>query len=178
MEEQYTPGQQSPQSIQPLTLDNASTSETSAQESPRQATHEESKKELLQAIEGSADILATATTTLTLFPDTLTLDRAKVTVTKRTFFQAAEVVSMRIEDILNVTATVGPLFGTVKVVSRVLNPEKPYVIGKFWREDAVRLKRIIQGYVIALQRRIDCSVMPTQELVGMLDKLGEDEHGA
>lgn len=176
MEDQIVSGQQSPQNVQPLDQGSAPPAAL-AQGQPHRATHEESKKELLQAIEGSTDVLATATTTLTFFPDTLTLDRAKVTVAKRTFFRAAEVVSMRIEDILNVTATVGPLFGTVKVISRVLNPEKPYVIGKFWREDAIRLKRIIQGYVIALQRQIDCSVMPTRELTLMLDKLGEDEHG-
>lgn len=142
----------------------------------RAASPEESRHELQEAIKGSNDILAKSSTTLTLFPDTLTVDRAKLTVTKRTFLQTAEVMSMRIEDILNVTATVGPLFGSIKIVSRVLNAEKPYTIGRFWRSDAIRLKRITQGYVIALQRHIDCSALPTAELVRMLDSIGEDEH--
>jgi len=162
----------------PGSLTNQGTSQVSPlqpQEPIRHTSPEQSKRELQQAINGSTDALATASTAFTFFPDTLTLDRAKVTITKRIFFQAAEVVSMRIEDILNVTATVGPLFGTVKIVSRVFNDEKPYTIGKFWRQDASRLKRIIQGYVIALQRRIDCSTIASAELVPMLDKLGEDE---
>lgn len=137
---------------------------------------EESRQELQEAIKGSNEVLAAASTVLTLFPDTLTIDRAKLTVTKRTFFSSAEVVSMRIEDVLNVTATVGPLLGSVKIVSRVLNTEKPYTIGRFWRRDAVRLKRITQGYVIALQRNIDCSALPVRELASMLDHLGEDTH--
>lgn len=146
------------------------------QSEPRTPTPEESREELQEAIRGSNEVLATATTTLTLFPDTLTVDRAKLTVTKRTFFSTAEVMSMRIEDVLNVTATVGPFFGSVKIVSRVLNTEKPYAVGRFWRRDAIRLKRITQGYIIALQRGIDCGSLPTRELAAMLDKLGEDDH--
>lgn len=143
---------------------------------PRVMTPEESKKELKAAIRGSNEVLATATTTFTLFPDTLTVDRAKLTIAKRSFFRVAEVMSMRIEDILNVTTMVGPFFGNIKIVSRVLNSEQAYTVGRFWRGDAERTKRITQGYVIALQRNIDCSTLPTKELVDMLDKLGQDNH--
>ncbi len=67
-------------------------------------------------------------------------------------------MSMRIEDILNVTASIAPFVGSVKIVSRVLNSENPYAIGPFWRHDAVHLKRIIQGYVIALRYRLQCAI--------------------
>lgn len=144
----------------------------------RTLTPQESKQELREAIKGSNQVLVTATTALSLFPDTLTVDRAKLTITKRTFFRTAEVMSMRIEDILNVTATVGPFLGTVKIVSRVMNSEQSSTIGPFWRRDAVRAKRITQGYIIALQRGIDCSALGTRELADMLDKLGQDTHEA
>lgn len=144
--------------------------------SARNMTPEESKKELKEAIKGSNQVLATATTTLTLFPDTMTIDRAKVTITKRAFFRTAEVMSMRIEDILNVTATVGPFFGNVKIMSRVMSTDQAETVGRFWRHDAVRLKRITQGYIIALQRHIDCSSLETKELSRMLERLGADEH--
>jgi hypothetical protein len=137
-------------------------------------TPQQARQELAEAIHGSHEILATATTAFKLFADTLTVDRAKLTVTKRQFWKTAEVMSIRIEDVLNVTATVGPLLGTVTFTSRVFNTEKPYSINGFWREDALRLKRITQGYVIALQRGIDCSSLPTRELATMLDKLGID----
>lgn len=143
----------------------------------RQMTPDESRHELRQAIRGSNEVLAKATTVLVLFPDNLSVDRAKVTVTKRSFIRSAEVMSIRVEDILNVTATVGPIFGSVKIISRVMNNERPYRIGIFWRSDALRMKRIIQGYVIALQRKIDCSNLPAKELADMLDRLGEDAHG-
>ncbi len=152
------------------------TSPPVADTQPRVMTPEESKEELKAAIQGSNEVLATATTVLTLIPDTFTVDRAKLTVAKRTFFRTAEVMSMRIEDVLNVTSTVGPLFGTVKIVSRVLNNEQSTTIGRFWRSDAMRLKRITQGYIIALQRDIDCSSLGTKELAQMLDELGQDDH--
>lgn len=154
------------------------TSPPAIEQEVRSATPEETRQELQAAIKGSNQVLVTARTGLSLFPDTITVDRAKLTVTKRTFMRSAEVMSIRIEDILNVTATVDPFFGSVTVVSRVMNSEKPYTVGRFWRADALRLKRITQGYIIALQRNIDCSAISTKELIGMLNKLGKDDHTA
>lgn len=146
-----------PQQVQPLSPD-------------------EARQQLTDAISGSNEVLARATTVLSIFPDTLAVDRAKLTVTKRSFWRSGEVVSSRIEDLLSVTATVGPIFGNIKITSRIMSPDKPYEIRHFWRDDALRLKRVIHGYIIALQRGIDCSSLPTNELAVMLDKLGEDIH--
>lgn len=142
----------------------------------RHMTADETREELEQAIEGSNQVLARADTLLTLFPDSMIVDRAKVTITKRAFFRVAEVMSIRIEDILNATSTVGPFLGTVSIVSRVMNEDQTAHIGKFWRKDAKRLKRVIQGYVIALERGIDCTQLDVEELSGMLEKLGADNH--
>lgn len=133
----------------------------------------EARKELEQAIKGSHEILEAATTVwpFTPFPDTVAIDRAKVTITHRTFFKVAEIVSIRIEDILNVTANVGPMFGSLHIVSRVLSPDKPYEIKFLWRDDALRLKRIMQGYVIAIQKKIDVTPLATKELADMLNEL-------
>ena len=143
---------------------------------PRSTSAEETRHELKQAIEGSNQVLASAHTVLALFSDTVIIDRAKVTVTKRQFFRTAEVMSVRIEDVLNATCTVGPFFGTVGIVSRVMNENQTTAIGRFWRSDAKRLKRVLQGYIIALQRNIDCSSLGTGELASMLEELGADNH--
>jgi hypothetical protein len=139
-------------------------------------TAEETKQELQQAIVGSNEVLAQATTVFTPFADILTLDRAKLTVTKRRFVRSAEVMSIRIEDVLNVTAAVDFFFGSIKISSRVMNADNPYTIGYFWRKDAIHLKRVTQGYIIAMQRSIDCSSLAAAELTAMLDQLGEDNH--
>jgi hypothetical protein len=142
------------------------------------ASPEATRQKLQQAIQSSNDVLFTATTALQLFPDTITVDRSKITITRRKFVGTAEVLSFRIEDILNVHATVGPFLGRVMIISRVFSTDTPQMVGKFWRSDAMRLKRIIQGYVIATQNQIDCTALSIEDLVNMLDELGQDEHPA
>ncbi len=133
------------------------------------------QEELVQAIGDAHDILVRAKTVfpLTLFPDTLTVDRTKLTITHRDFFKSAEVLSIQIEDILNVTATVGPVFGSVKLSTRFFDPDKPYTVDHFWRADALKVKRIMQGYMIARQKEVDCSALSTSELARLLDELGK-----
>lgn len=133
------------------------------------------RQKLVQAIGDSYDVLVRANTVfpLTLFPDTITIDRAQLTITRRTFLYTAEVLSIRIEDILNVTANVGPFFGSIRIATRFFNPDKPYVINYFWRADALKVKRVAQGYLIARQREIDCSALTTPELAITLDELGK-----
>lgn len=144
-----------------------------------QARHRPSKQELqeelAEAIGSSQEVLCTARTVfpLTLFVDTITVDRSKVSVTKRNFFLAGEAVTIRVEDILNVTATVGPMFGSVKITTKYFNPEKPYVIDKLWRKDALRIKRVLQGYTIARQNDVDTSRLSARELAAYLDELGK-----
>ncbi len=161
-----------PQSVSPPTPP------TIIMEKPRIATLQESKQELKNAISDAHEVLATATTVFpfTLFPDTVTVDRTKITVTHRTFFSVADVISIRIEDILDVAVGVGPFFGSLKITSRFFNNEMPYSLDHFWRGDAQRIKRVTQGYLVALQKKIDCTGLDTKELAGMLDKLGQDDH--
>lgn len=132
-------------------------------------------KQLSDAIGGAHELILSATTVFpfTLFPDTISVDRAKLTVAHRIFFRVAEVVSIRIEDILNITADVGPVFGSVKISTRFFDTKKPVTVNYLWRSDALRIKRIMQGYIIATQKEIDCSSLTTKELAGTLDRLGE-----
>lgn len=141
----------------------------------RDAERQKAKDALVNAVGSSHDILARATTVfpLTLFPDTLTIDRTKMTITHRDFMGAGEVISISIEDILNVAATVGPLFGSVTIATRFFDPNKPYKIDHFWRKDALKIKRIAEGYIIARQKDIDTSALSTRELSKLLDELGK-----
>src|SRR5947209_1395179 len=88
--------------------------------------HDEAQKELRDAIGNSHEVLVRATTVFpfTIFPDTITVDRTKLSVTHREFFKVGDVMSIRIEDILNVTAHVGPLFGSIKIATRFFDLEK------------------------------------------------------
>ncbi len=136
---------------------------------------QQAERELVEAIGNSRDVLVRATTVfpITLFPDTIAVDRTKLTVTHRDFLRSGEVLSISIEDILNVTAQVGPIFGSVKISTRFFDNTKPYEVDHFWRSDALKIKRIVQGYLIAKQQEVDCSSLSTPELAKMLDRLGK-----
>jgi hypothetical protein len=111
----------------------------------------------------------------TLFPDTVIIDRSKITLIKRNFFLMSETFSIRIEDILNVTTSLGPFFGSVQIFSRVFNTDTPHVVKFLPRDAAIRIKHITQGYVIATHEDIDCSNLSKSELIDTLMRLGRDE---
>lgn len=146
--------------------------------SPQRLTNTaRSTKKLNKIVAQSKEILAGAQTVIlptNLFPDTVVLDRTKVTITRKTFFWSANVISIRIEDILNVSTSVGPLFGSLTISSRIMNSTDHYEINYFWRRDAIRLKQIIQGYMIAVHNDVDTSHLPKDKLVEKLSELGRD----
>lgn len=143
----------------------------------RQTNADRSARKLNKIVTQSKEILAIAQTVMlpsNLFPDTLVIDRTKVTITIRTFFWSSSVISIRIEDILYVTTNVGPLFGSLTISSRVMNSTDHYQINYFWRRDAVRLKQVLQGYMIAVHNDVDTSHLSKEELVEKLIELGHD----
>ncbi|HRF28585.1 MAG TPA: hypothetical protein PL051_03035 [Candidatus Saccharibacteria bacterium] len=137
----------------------------------------DSKEKLNKIVEKTHQILAYARTVVlpsNVFPDTVIVDRTKITITKRTFFWSSEVISIRIEDVLNVTASTGPFFGTLTISSRVMNSTDHYEINALFRRDALYLKQIIQGYVIAQHNQIQTSHLDKNELIKTLLEIGRD----
>lgn len=138
-----------------------------------------SKNKLQQIVSQSREVLAEGKTVIlpvNLFPDTVIVDRTKVTIIKKSFFWSAQVISIRIEDVLNVSTSVGPLFGSLTISSRVMNSTDHFEITHFWRKDATRLKCIIQGYMIAQHNNIETSHLTKEELIETLEELGRDSN--
>lgn len=107
-----------------------------------------------------------------LFPDTVTLDREKLTIANRLFFRVAKITSVAIADVLSVEADVGPFFGSVHMTSRYFFTNAKSV--KFLsRGNAVKLQRLLQGYIIAHEREVDCTSIATKDLVVLLNDLGQ-----
>lgn len=132
--------------------------------------------DLRKVVKKSSQVLASARTIfpMTPFPHSVIVDRSKVTIIKRDFFWTARVISIQIEDILNVESGVGPFFGSLTVASRVMSSVDHFQINYFWRKDAIYLKHLIQGYVIAKHNHIDTSELSKQEMIETLTGLGED----
>lgn len=129
-------------------------------------------------ISRSNEVLARATTVfpLTFFPDSVILDRTKLTVIRRNFFFSEDVMSIRIEDILNVSANVGPFFGSITIATRVMSTDDHFTIYNFLREDVMHLKHMIHGYVIARHNNIPCDHLTHEQLIHILEELGHDKH--
>ncbi len=136
----------------------------------------DSEKALHKAVWDSNDVLVSASTVLTPRPSTLTLTRIKLIAERKSGVAKIEVMSVQIEDVLNIGGSIGPFFGTVKIDTKFTKPSEPYTLGLFHRKDVINLKRIIQGYIMALQQHIDVTPLPTLELRDMLYDLGEDDH--
>lgn len=139
-----------------------------------QAQPNDAEQSLRQAVQKAREVLVTAST-LSIPKNTLTLSRAKLVAEKRSGIQGVDVMSVRIEDVLNVNGSVGPLVGSINIATKFTKPGEPLIIGPFRRKDTIRLKRIIQGYIIALQDKIDVNAIPTDELIKLLYGLGDDD---
>lgn len=124
----------------------------------------------------SQEILFKANTVFpfVLIPDTITIDRTNLTIARRVFFKLATIITIKIEDILNVTPNIGPFFGSLRIVTTFVDEKSPYSVNYLKRGDALRINRILQGYKIALQQKLDTSNLSKEELVKMLDRLAHD----
>lgn len=122
------------------------------------------------------DILFRANTVFpfNLFPDTVTVDREKLTIANRFFFATAKITSVPIRDILSVEADVGPFFGSIQLTSRYFFTN-PRSVTFLRRKDALDLQRLLQGYIIAHEQHIDCSKMDAQQLKILLEDLGRGD---
>lgn len=143
-----------------------------------QAEVQKAEEVLKETVRRTHDVLLSVSTVVpfTLFPDTITIDREKVTIVQRFFFNAATVRSINLEDVLDVSATAGPLFGSIHLISRGVNPEEGFAVKFLKREDAFRVKRILNGFIVLLGKEdVNLDVIDTQELVDMLERAGRNE---
>jgi len=110
----------------------------------------------------------------TLFPDTITIDREKLTIANRFFFKVASINSIPISDIQSVEANVGPFFGSIGLVRATLTTlRSSFAVRFLWRDDAIKIQRLLQGYIIAHQKEVDCSAIEKEQLITLLNDLGQ-----
>lgn len=129
--------------------------------------------ELKMTVKQSHEVL-TGALSFALFPDEIIVDRTKVTIIKRRGFWSTSKISIQIEDVLNVSSSVGIVFGSLTIASRVMSTTDHYDVHWLWRQDAIDLKHIIQGYAIAKHSGIDMTDLPRDTMVETLRELGHD----
>lgn len=131
---------------------------------------EENLDKLTDLTAKSHDVLFEAKT-FSIFPDTIKLDREKLTIANRSFFRVAKIISVPVGAMLSAEADVGPIFGAVHMSSKYF-VQNPYSVNFLWRSDAIEIQRLLQGYIIAHEHKIDCSDLEKNELITLLNDLG------
>jgi hypothetical protein len=129
---------------------------------------------LSELAEKSQDVLYEATTVFpfTIVPDTIKLDREKLTIATRFFWRMADITSVPVGEIMSAEVVVGPFFGSLHLTFRFFaNNEK--VISFLPRHDAIEIQRLIHGYIIAHRREIDVTSVEKDELIKLLSELGQ-----
>jgi hypothetical protein len=143
-----------------------------ADEQDNDGPKDENSRKLEEAVKESHGILAKATTVFpfTPFPDTITIDRHKLTIVRRHLW-TEQALSVPIENIKNVQADMGPIFGSITVISdQFVNSEQR--LEYLHRGDVDKIQKLVQGIVMATKENIDISEVDTEELKTMLTKLG------
>lgn len=134
----------------------------------------EGPEKLVDLTANAHEVLLEATTVFPfmLFPDTVTIDREKLTIANRFFFRVAKINSIPITDIQSIEANVGPFFGSIRTTSRYF-VSNPRIVKFLWRQDALKIQRLLQGYIIAHQKEVDCATIDKEQLIILLNDLGQ-----
>jgi len=109
-----------------------------------------------------------------LFPDTINVEEGRVTVIDRDFFFSSHVHSVDIKDISNIFINTTPFFAQLVIVS-VTFTENEIRIRNLRKEEAVFVRRIIEGLRIFEEKQIDTSVYTKEELIAKLEELSKTE---
>ncbi|MGH7157432.1 MAG: hypothetical protein ACREGG_05000 [Candidatus Saccharimonadales bacterium] len=163
------PAKNTDDNVEAPAQDSQEVSQTSDEQEPAEI-HEK----LIDITEKAHDVLFKADTVFpfTLFPDTITLDREKLTVANRFFFRTAQVVSVPVSSVLSVEATVGVFFGSISMTSKYF-VQNTHAVSFLWHSQAIELQRLLQGFIVAHDKKIDVSEINTEDLCVLLKDLGQ-----
>ncbi|MCJ7804920.1 hypothetical protein MUP35_04290 [Patescibacteria group bacterium] len=122
-------------------------------------------------------ILATISThkfPFDFFPDTINVEEGRITVITRDFFFSSQVHSVDIKDISNIFINTSPFFAQLVIVSKTFK-ENEIRIKYLRKEEAVFVRRMIEGLRIFENKQIDTSVYTKEELIAKLEELSTTE---
>lgn len=108
-----------------------------------------------------------------LFPDTLRIDRQKITVVHNDFLKMAHTTSIRLRDLGNVEVVLGPFFGTI-ILTSLYYRNNTQTINFLTRNDAIHAHRLLQGFMVAHNANIDTDNISDDKLLELLDRVGNE----
>ena len=121
----------------------------------------------------SNTVLFTAKTVfpLDLFPDSISIDLARVNVITRNFFWSARIHSIDVVDISDVAVDTGPFFSQLILVAKS-GIDRNLVIKNLWTNTAVKLRRIIHGLILMNTEGVNIRTLDNTDLLKKIEEIG------
>lgn len=134
---------------------------------------EEAKQQIDKLVQNSSEIICRYKTVFPFdfFPDQIVVTRDKVDIIYGVFFLSKEVLSILIPNIYEITIDFSLLFATLTF--RVIGfQDDPLPVTFLKKNEAIILRRIITGMVIAHKENIDLKHFDVKELRQKLEQIG------
>lgn len=130
-------------------------------------------RKLEDLAEKSNEVLLKVSTVFpfTFFVNDIIVDPYKVNVVFREFFYSEHIHSIMVKDILDVVVETSLFFATVKIVDQGYT-ENSVNIEYLKKADALKLRKLIQGLVIAHRQAVDLSILHPSRIKDKAEELG------
>ena len=137
----------------------------------------EDKNAVADLVKKSNRILVTISThkfPFDLFPDTINIEEGRLTIINRNFFLSSQVHSVDIKDIYNIFINMAPFYAQLVIVSKTF-VENEIKIKNLKKNEAVLVRRIVEGLRTFVSKQIDTSSYTIKDLVSKLEELSTTE---
>jgi len=108
------------------------------------------------------------------FPDILNLEEGRVTIIIRDSFFSSQVHSVDIKNISNILINLTPFFAQLVIVSKTF-AKNQIKIRNLWKEEAIFVRRLVEGLRVFEDNQIDTSKYTKEELITKLQELSKTE---
>jgi hypothetical protein len=117
----------------------------------------------------------------TLFPDTIIIDTTKISIAKKQLFATEYVTTIPLKDLSDVNLQTFLFLGTItlkympQASSPGMNEAVEVPVPNLAREDAIKIKNILKGALVAKAEEIDIALLSPEEIAEVLHRFGESE---
>jgi hypothetical protein len=140
----------------------------------QEKTAKENEEQKLDYLAGKSERVIYKVRTVfpfTLFPTNIVIDTQKVTLIFGVFFYSYKMFPILLKDIRSVTVSTGLLFGTISFDKEGFQ-ENPGTVEYLWREDALKVRRIIMGMMVATKEGVEMDALDDKSLLEKVEAIG------
>ncbi|MBI3887728.1 hypothetical protein HY310_01525 [Candidatus Microgenomates bacterium] len=104
-------------------------------------------------------------------PHELIIDEHKVTIIRHAFLSPSLTRHIKLTDVANISMVAGPMFGSLSMYEKGFSTD-PISVNRFWREDAVRARRLLEGLSVLASQNVKFSELTVDEIILKAEKAG------